>query len=221
MGELIFEKPWRSHFQGKEPDGAAGGTMVSSKKAKALKTIAEEISHCRLCKRGGTGKAVPGEGNPDARIVFIGEAPGREEAKTGRPFIGRSGKLLRQAIRDIGLDESEVFITSPVHYLPDRGTPSTAMIRHGRKHLFEQLSIIKPDMIVLLGNSACVALLDGRVEITKNHGTLVKKDGRTYFITVHPAYAIRFTKGRELLLGDFAALKKLIVVSQQRRRADR
>jgi DNA polymerase len=187
--------------------------MASSKKARALRTIAEEISRCRLCKKGGTGKAVPGEGSPDARIVFIGEAPGREEAKTGRPFVGRSGKLLRQMIRDIGLDEADVFITSPVHYLPLRGTPSTAMIHHGRQHLFEQLSVIEPDMIVLLGNSACVALLDGKVEITKKHGTLVKKDGRTYFITVHPAYALRFTKGKEMLLSDFAKLKRMIAPS--------
>jgi uracil-DNA glycosylase len=68
-------------------------------------------------------------------------------------------------------------------------------------------------MIVLLGNSACVALLDGRVEITKEHGTLVKKGGRTYFITVHPAYAVRFTKGKEMLFSDFAALKNLIAPS--------
>jgi len=187
--------------------------MASSNKSKALQKIAEEISRCRRCRKGGTGKAVPGEGTPGARIVFIGEAPGREEAKTGRPFVGRSGKLLRQAIRDMGLDEADVFITSPVHYLPLRGTPSTAMIRHGRQHLFEQLSIIKPEMIVLLGNSACVALLDGKVEITKKHGTLVKKDGRTYFITVHPAYAIRFTKGKEMLISDFAKLKRLIAPS--------
>jgi DNA polymerase len=190
--------------------------MVISKKAKALRKIAEEISRCRLCRKGGTGKAVPGEGNSDARIVFIGEAPGREEAKTGRPFVGRSGKLLRQMIRDIGLDEARVFITSPVHYLPLRGTPSTAMIHHGRQHLFDQLSVIKPDMIVLLGNSACVALLDGKVEITKEHGTLLKKDGRSYFITVHPAYAVRFAKGKDMLQSDFAALKKLVPAARRR-----
>ena len=179
-------------------------------KEQALKRIAAEIGRCRLCRKGGSGKVVPGEGDPDARIVFIGEAPGREEAKTGRPFIGRSGKLLRQAIRDAGLVESEVFITSPVHYLPDRGTPSKEMIRHGREHLFKQLAVIGPDIIVLLGNSACVALLDGKVEITKKHGTIVKKDGRTYFITVHPAYALRFPEGKRHLLRDFAKLKRLI-----------
>lgn len=181
-------------------------------KEQELKRIAEEIARCRSCKKGGSGKAVPGEGSADASIVFIGEAPGREEAKTGRPFIGRSGKLLRQTIEDIGLDETAVFITSPVHYLPDRGTPSKEMIHHGRKHLFEQLAVIKPEMIVLLGNSACVAMLDEKVEITKKHGTLVKKDGRTYFVTVHPAYAIRFTKGKKMLLSDFTKLKRLIML---------
>jgi uracil-DNA glycosylase len=181
-------------------------------KERALKRIAEEIERCRSCKKGGTGKAVPGEGSADARVVFVGEAPGREEAKTGRPFIGRSGKLLRQAIRDIGLVEADVFITSPVHYLPDRGTPSKEMIHHGRKHFFEQLAVINPDMIVLLGNSACVAMLDEKVEITKKHGTLVKKDGRTYFVTVHPAYAIRFAKGKKMLLSDFTKLKRLITL---------
>jgi uracil-DNA glycosylase len=179
-------------------------------KERALKRIAGEIARCRSCKKGCTGKAVPGEGSADARVMFIGEAPGREEAKTGRPFVGRSGKLLRQTIREMGLAEDGVFITSPVHYLPDRGTPSKEMIRHGREHLFEQLAIIEPDIIVLLGNTACTALLDTKVEVTKQHGTTVRKDGRTYFITFHPAYAIRFVKGKELFLADFARLKKLI-----------
>jgi len=173
-----------------------------------LRKIAGEIARCRACRKGCTGMPVPGEGNAAARVVFIGEAPGREEAKTGRPFVGRSGKLLRQTIRETGLSEDEVFITSPVHYLPDRGTPTKAMIVHGRGHLFAQLEVIRPDIVVLLGNTACKALLDTSVEITKKHGTIVRKDGRVYFITVHPAYAIRFAKGKELLLHDFAKLKK-------------
>jgi uracil-DNA glycosylase len=179
-------------------------------KERALKRIAGEIACCRSCKKGCTGKAVPGEGSADAQIVFIGEAPGREEAKAGRPFVGRSGKLLRQTIREAGLAEDDVFITSPVHYLPDQGTPSKEMIRHGREHLFEQLAVIEPDIIVLLGNTACIALLDTKVEVTKQHGTTVRKDGRTYFITFHPAYAIRFTEGKRLFLKDFAKLKRLI-----------
>lgn len=179
-------------------------------KERALKRIAGEIAGCRSCRKDCTGKAVPGEGDADARVVFVGEAPGREEAKTGRPFVGRSGKLLRQTIRDVGLSEEEVFITSPVHYLPDQGTPSKEMIRHGREHLFAQLAVIEPDIIVLLGNTACTAILDTKVEIMKLHGTTVLKDDRTYFVTLHPAYAIRFTEGKKLFLRDFARLKRLI-----------
>jgi len=179
-------------------------------KEKALKKIAGDIARCRHCKTGCTGKAVPGEGDADARVVFIGEAPGREEAKAGRPFIGRSGKLLRQSIRDVGLKEAAVFITSPVHYLPDRGTPSKEMILHGREHLFQQLAVIDPAIIVLLGATACRAVLDRKVEVAKLHGSTARSDRRTCFVTFHPAYAIRFTEGKRLFLEDFARLKRLI-----------
>jgi DNA polymerase len=186
-----------------------------------LQNIAGEISRCRVCREDCSGMPVPGEGSADARVMFIGEAPGREEAKTGRPFIGRSGKLLRQTIRDIGFNESAVFITSPVHYLPDRGTPSRAMVLHGREHLFKQLAVVEPEIVVLLGNTACTALLDSKVEIMKQHGTTVLKDGRIYFITVHPAYAIRFTAGKKILLEDFSVLKKLIAASRKHGRVGR
>lgn len=184
--------------------------VPSKNKKLLLQHIARGIAACRACKKDCTGLPVPGEGSPDARIVFIGEAPGKEEAKTGRPFVGRSGKLLRQGIRDIGLEEAAVFITSPVHYLPRRGTPSTEMVMHGREHLFQQLSVIDPAVVVLLGNTACLALLDRKVEITKEHGTAIRKDGRTCFITVHPAYAVRFSKGKDLFRCDLAKLKRLI-----------
>lgn len=179
-------------------------------KEKELIKIAEEIEGCPLCKRWGEGRAVPGEGNPDAAIVFIGEAPGRQEAKTGRPFVGRSGKLLRAAINEVGLKEEEVFITSPVKYLPFRGTPSKENILHSREHLSKQLMIIDPKIVVLLGNTACVALLDRKVPIVKEHGAVVLEDGRRYFITFHPAYALRFPEGKKALLRDFWVLKDLI-----------
>jgi uracil-DNA glycosylase family 4 len=179
-------------------------------KEKALKRIADEIARCPLCKKGGTGKAVPGEGNPDARVVFIGEAPGNEEARSGRPFIGRSGKFLRQKIIETGLNENKVFITSPVHYLPLRGTPAKEMIIHGRKHLFKQLSVIDPKIIVLLGKTACLAMLDRNVEITRAHGSTLQQEGRTYYVTFHPAYAMRFPEGKKQFIRDFKKLKRII-----------
>jgi len=179
-------------------------------KEKELLAIAEEIGRCRTCKKWGTGKPVPGEGDPDAQIVFIGEAPGREEAKTGRPFIGRSGRLLRAMIRDAGLREEEVFITSPVKYLPLRGTPSRENVIHSRFHLGKQLAVIRPRVIVLLGSTACLALLDSKVQITAEHGTVIRKNNELYFITFHPAYALRFPKGKKGFAEDFRKLKLML-----------
>ncbi len=177
---------------------------------RALQKIAAEIARCTLCKKGGAGKPVPGEGNPDAGIVFVGEAPGKEESKTGRPFIGRSGRFLRRIMKDIGLDDAEVFITSPCHYRPLHGAPSRQAILHGRTHLLGQLEVIGPDIVVLLGKTACSALLDTAVEVSREHGTIVRKDGRTHLITLHPAYAMRFPEGKSQFIADFLKLKNFI-----------
>lgn len=184
-------------------------------KEQSLRKISYEINRCALCKKGGTGKAVAGEGCASAAIVFVGEAPGREEAKIGRPFIGRSGKFLRTVIASIGLHEQDVFITSPVHYLPLRGTPTKAAIIHGRKHLLRQIEIIDPKIIVLLGNTACFAMLNGKRELSKEHGKIVRKEERTYLITFHPAYAMRFSDGKTKLISDFAKLKRMIKAARK------
>lgn len=172
--------------------------------------IAGEIEACALCREGKVGLAVAGEGNPYAEIAFIGEAPGKEEAKVGRPFIGRSGRFLRSAIREIGLEEKEVFITSPVKYLPRRGTPTKADIVHGRRHLLRQLAVIGPKIIVLLGGVAALAVLDREVAVSQEHGKIVKEEDRTCLITFHPAAAMRFPKIREAFFEDFKKLKGLI-----------
>jgi DNA polymerase len=179
-------------------------------KDKALAKVTEEIVACKICPMGKSGLPVVGEGNADAEVAFIGEAPGKQEAKTGRPFIGRSGKLLRSLIKEVGLKEEDVYITSPVKYLPDRGTPTSADIAHGRLHLIKQLNIIQPKIIVLLGSSAVQGVLEEKLPIMKVHGTVVEKEGRKYFITFHPAAAVRFQKFKVLLLEDFKKLKKLV-----------
>ena len=179
-------------------------------KEKELERIAREIENCKECKRGKVGMAVPGEGDADANIVFIGEAPGKQEAATGRPFIGRSGKLLRQMIAEAGLKDKDVFITSPVKYLPIYVTPKPEDIEHGRKHLFEQFAIIQPKVVVLLGNVAAQAVLQQKLAIAQVHGSVVKKDGITYFISYHPAAALYYPRLREDLKKDFLKLKKII-----------
>ncbi len=179
-------------------------------KDKKLQSIAQEIENCDICKIGKHGKAVPGEGNPDAKILFVGEAPGRTEAESGRPFVGRSGKLLRMLINEAGLKEAEVYITSPVKYLPDYITPTVADIEHGKTHFDKQVEVIDPKVIVLLGRVATLAVLGKKISVVKEHGKIINEQGRRYFITVHPAAALRFKKMKNLLLGDFEDMKKII-----------
>lgn len=175
-----------------------------------LQKIAKQIANCSECKIDKIGIAVPGEGNPDADILFLGEAPGKNEAKMGRPFIGRSGNLLRKLIRETGLTEEGVFITSPVKYLPKRGTPSSTEIKHGKTHLAKQLSVIQPKLIVLLGSTAQKAMLSKLFPVLSNHGKVIEENGIKFYITLHPAAAIRFQKNIKLIVADFKKLKELV-----------
>ena len=181
-------------------------------KQAALDQIAKEIEQCPICKQGKIGVAVPGAGNPDADIVFIGEAPGKTEAKTGQPFVGRSGQFLRSMIRDVlGLDDQkDVYITSPVKYLPERGTPTSAEIAHGKTHLDQQLAIIDPKMIVLMGSVAAQGVLNEKIPVKTEHGKVIERNGKKYFITVHPAAGLRFPPLRETFQQDFQKLREIL-----------
>ncbi len=176
----------------------------------ALKKIALEIESCKICKKNSVGVAVPGEGSANADIVFLGEAPGRKESISGRPFIGPAGKILRTLITDVGLKEDDIFITSPVKYLPEYVTPTPADVAHGRTHLFKQLDIIQPKIIVLMGRIAALAMLEQNVLIAKEHGKIIEKDGRKYLLAFHPAAQLHNPNLRGELLKDFKKLKKLI-----------
>jgi uracil-DNA glycosylase len=188
-------------------------------KQQELDAVNDEIKACKICPINKSGKPVVGEGDPDADVVFIGEAPGKQEAVVGRPFIGRSGKLLRSLIVETGLKEEGVYITSPVKYLPNGpdgtpgGTPSSKDIAHGRIHLMKQLSIIEPKFVVLLGRVAAEGVLEKKVFVAKEHGKVIEeRDGTKYFLTIHPAAALRFAdKYKPLLTQDFEQLKTLMV----------
>ena len=184
---------------------------MKTKKQLALDEITAEISKCRICKKGKQGLPVPGEGSANAKIVFVGEAPGKEEAKTGRPFIGRAGKVLRGLIENtLKLDPMDVYITSPVKYFPPYGRPTTEDIVHARKHFYKQLEIIKPKIVVLLGSVAAEAVLDEKIKVTQVHGSIIEKDGIKYFLTYHPAAVLHAPLSRPNLEADFKKLKRLV-----------
>lgn len=184
--------------------------MDKKKKEKKLQEVAVEILSCKECKIDRVGVAVVGEGSSDAKVVFIGEAPGKTESEVGRPFIGRSGKLLRMLIVNAGLKEEDVYITSPVKYLPTYITPKPSDIAHGKTHLDKQLDAIDPQYIVLLGNVAIQGVLGRKMAAMTEHGNVIKEKNRTYFLTIHPAAAIRFQKFRKVIEGDFTKLKGLL-----------
>jgi uracil-DNA glycosylase family 4 len=180
-------------------------------KQKQLDQITLEIEACALCKRKMIGKIVPGEGHPDAEIIFIGEAPGKNEAESGRPFIGRAGKILRQGIASLGVSDQDVFITSPVKRLPKHVTPTPIEIAHGKIHLIKQFNIIDPKIVVLLGRVGALAMLGQTFQMTRDHGKVIKgDDGRTYFLMLHPAAPLHSPKLRAELEKDFKKLKSLL-----------
>jgi DNA polymerase len=176
-----------------------------------LERIAREIDKCSECRSGKSGLPVPGEGDPHAKIMFIGMAPGRQEAKTGRPFVGRSGRLLTKTLSGIGIERKDVYITSPVKYYHGDRALRRDEIEHGAMHLREQVDAISPRLIVLLGSVAASALLpQEKVAVTKDHGKIIERGGRAYFITVHPSAALRFKKNLEIFGKDFAKLKTIV-----------
>lgn len=182
-----------------------------TKQDKDLQKITDSILICKVCNRNKKGLLVPGEGSSNADIVFVGEAPGEEEIKTGHPFIGRAGKVLRELIASIGLKPEDVFISNAVKYLPRTYvTPKPTDIAHGKKHLLDQLAVIKPKVIVILGNTSALSLLNEKFSISQAHGTIIKQDGLNYFISYHPAAPLYSPKLREVIFKDFKKLKSLI-----------
>jgi DNA polymerase len=176
-----------------------------------LYKLAEEVRRCTACPLWkGRTLAVPGEGNFRAKIMFIGEAPGAEEDRQGRPFVGRAGKLLDQMLKVAGLSREEVFITSCVKCRPPGNrNPRAGELKACKKWLDKQIDIIKPALIVVLGRVAMKNLL-GEVKIKENNGKVVERKGQKYFVTYHPAAGIRFPrKIGGLLEKDFKKLKKI------------
>jgi uracil-DNA glycosylase len=184
--------------------------MTKQVKQKALDQIAQEIINCPICHRDKIGLAVPGEGNSSAKIVFVGEAPGKKEAASGRPFVGRAGQVLHGLIDSAGVKSEDVFITSAVKYLPTQTKPSLRQISHGRTHLIKQLNIIQPNITVLLGRVAALATLEKIVNLHQEHGRVVSAHGRKYLLTYHPASTLYSNKTQGSIREDFKELKKLL-----------
>jgi DNA polymerase len=175
---------------------------------KELKDLHEIIRSCRLCPLHETRtNAVPGEGPTNAQLFFVGEAPGAQEDETGRPFVGRSGKLLISMIEEIGLSRADVFISSILNCRPPKNrTPKRLEIELCRPYVEKQIELINPRIIVLLGRVAISSIV-GPWKVTESHGRCFEAKGRTYFMTFHPAAALRSSSVKDLMKDDFRILQ--------------
>ena len=181
------------------------------KKKLALELIQQNVKICKKCNLCSTRKnAVPGEGNVNADIVFIGEAPGKNEDLHGRPFVGTAGKKLDDALENSGLARNDVYITNIVKCKPPKNRiPNYEEKTMCSNYLEHELSIINPKIICLLGNTAFNTILEGN-EISKNHGKLIYKEKRTYFVTFHPAAIIYNQKLEKVFKNDIKKLVKTL-----------
>jgi uracil-DNA glycosylase len=181
--------------------------MAAQKHDDSLEKIAEEVRGCPLCKLAMTRKnAVPGEGQLSAKIMFIGEAPGRSEDEEGRPFVGAAGRILNDLLKKVGIERSQVFITNIVKCRPPNNrVPKEDELNACRPYLDRQIALIKPEVICILGRTAYSSLLGGS-SITANRGKIIKRAGQKYFLAFHPAAVIY---NKDLLSALEADLKKL------------
>ena len=189
-----------------------GRNVMTTKPADdSLEKIAAEVRGCPLCKLARTRKnAVPGEGQLAAKIMFIGEAPGRSEDEKGRPFVGAAGRILDDMLKKAGIERSQVFITNVVKCRPPGNrVPEEDESAACRPYLDRQIALVRPKVICILGRTAYSSLLGGG-SITANRGKIVEKAGQKYFLTIHPAAAIYNKSLLSVLEADLKKLAKEI-----------
>ena len=185
--------------------------MDSGWKQEIFDKIVFEISKCASCELYKTRtNPVPGEGNLCSRIMLVGEGPGANEDKIGKPFVGDAGKILNGLLFSIGLTREDVFIGNTVKCRPPHNrTPYSTEIDACRPFLVSQISLIAPKIIVILGNAALISLLGNGYSISKVRGNLINVDGIFFFPTFHPAAALYRREVLDIIQADFLKLQKI------------
>jgi DNA polymerase len=174
-----------------------------------ITALAGKIKACKKCRLSKKRiNAVPGEGDPRAKLMFIGEAPGAKEDETGKPFMGMAGVFLDSLLKKFKIKRKNIFITSIVKCRPpDNRDPKQDEIKACSYFLNKQIKLIKPKLIVLLGDIALRALLNEK-KVSQFHGDIFIKSKIKYIPTFHPSAGMRFPRIRKLMEDDFKKIKK-------------
>ncbi len=177
-----------------------------------LDQLKQKILDDKVCPElaASATQLVMGEGNPDADIVFIGEAPGKQEDEQGLPFVGASGKFLNEMLESIGLERKDVYITNIVKYRPPNNRdPLPQEKTDFLLYLQQQLAIIDPKLIITLGRHSMNMFLPN-ISISQAHGQPKRKNGIVYLPLYHPAAALYNGSMRQVLLEDFAKVPQIL-----------
>ena len=180
--------------------GAEFVTSPSSSEDSPYLSLRERILSCQKCPLSqGRRNAVPGEGNLGTELVFVGEAPGRDEDIQGRPFVGRAGQLLTKIIQAMKFKREEVYITNIVKCRPpENRTPHKQEIEMCQDYLREQLGMIKPKVIVTLGKVAADFFIESKLGMTALRGNFHEFNNIKVMPTFHPSYIIRNEGNKEI-----------------------
>jgi uracil-DNA glycosylase len=186
--------------------------VAKAAKSERLEALAAQIRVCTKCPLCQSRTlAVPGADKASARVMLIGEAPGREEDETGRPFVGAAGRFLDQVLEGTGINRDDLFITNIVKCRPPNNrTPRVGEVETcTSNYLFEQIELIDPALIMLLGGVAAKKML-GVKSVNEARGRLIERDGRQYLVGYHPAVRFYREDLGEKVREDFALLKRML-----------
>mgnify|MGYP004005739913 FL=1 len=180
---------------------------------KKIEQIKQEVIKCTKCELSETRtNSVPGKGNFKSDVIFVGEAPGKNEDEKGEPFIGIAGKKLSSALENAGVSRDDIYITNIVKCRPPSNRiPKTNERETCQEYLKQEISIIKPKIICVLGNTVFNSILGGS-EIMKYRGKVAQKDKQLYFISLHPAATIYNQKLVDVFKKD---IKKLFKITRE------
>ena len=172
--------------------------------------IGDDCRRCKLCTLGRS-QIVFGVGNPKARLMFVGEAPGEEEDKRGEPFVGRAGQLLTKIIEAIGLTREQVYIANVIKCRPPGNrNPEADEVEQCEPYLFRQIDVIKPRVIVPLGKFAAQSLLKTMDPITRLRGRQFDYRGAALIPTFHPAYLLRNPSAKREVWEDMKKVRAIL-----------
>src|SRR3990167_4573045 len=183
--------------------------MAKVNKQTQLDKIKEKIIKQKICPdlAKAATQLVFGDGNPDADVVFIGEAPGKSEDEQGLPFVGAAGRFLNEMLESIGLRRADVYITNIVKYRPPNNRdPYPDEKADFLQFLKKQLEVIKPKLIVTLGRHSMEVLLPSELRISQVHGQPKRYNGQVYMPLFHPAAALYNGGMRQTLIDDFSRI---------------